>query len=395
MAAVEDTLSAIENVIGGGGSDVIAGNNAANTIEGGLGDDTLSGNGGADTILGGEGNDVIEGGKSNDTLLGEAGDDMFIFTIGDGTDSVDGGIDLDTLSIFGTASNNTLDVIFDGVGITAFEGGALTGVEAVIADLLDGADRLNYDGTTADIEVDLSTGAASGFASIANIENVTGGSGNDIFTGDALVNNFAGRAGDDTYFVEFGDTINEAADGGIDTVFTDSGSFNLSGNVENLTYTGASNFVGAGNGSDNVITGGSDTDVLDGNGGADTLIGGAGADVLSGGAGDDLLFGGTGDDLMNGNAGNDMFVFDSLGFGDDIIQGFDANPTNGQDLLDFTLLGITADDFADRVDVVDIGSATQVTVDGGTAMGGGSILLLGVNGNGANAIDIDDFILMA
>jgi hypothetical protein len=36
---------------------------------------------------------------------------------------------------------------------------------------------------------------------------------------------------------------------------------------------------------------------------------------------------------MNGGAGNDTFVFAS-GFGNDRIQGFDANPADGQDLLD-------------------------------------------------------------
>ena len=43
---------------------------------------------------------------------------------------------------------------------------------------------------------------------------------------------------------------------------------------------------------------------------------------------------------MNGGAGNDTFVF-GPGFGADTINGFDANPTGGQDLLDISDLGVT------------------------------------------------------
>src|SRR6185295_18020201 len=81
-APIEDTLAAIENVTGGSGGD------------------TLSGNGGANTLDGGAGND--------------------------------------SLNITGTAGADTLDVLFDGAGLTAFEGGTVTGVEAITADLLGG-----------------------------------------------------------------------------------------------------------------------------------------------------------------------------------------------------------------------------------------------------------------
>ena len=43
--------------------------------------------------------------------------------------------------------------------------------------------------------------------------------------------------------------------------------------MENLTFTGAGNFAGNGNGSANVITGGAGNDTLNGNGGNDTLNG--------------------------------------------------------------------------------------------------------------------------
>ena len=89
--------------------------------------------------------------------------------------------------------------------------------------------------------MDLAAGTASGFSSIAGIENVTGGSGADTLraNGNAQINNLAGGLGDDTYFADNGDTITEAADAGTDQVFTTSATFTLAANVENLTFTGA------------------------------------------------------------------------------------------------------------------------------------------------------------
>lgn len=178
-----------------------------------------------------------------------------------------------------------------------------------------------------------------------------------------------------------------AAGGAADAVFTAGVAFTLSANVENLTYTGAGAFSGVGNGLDNIISGGDGGATLNGGGGADTLIGGAGVDNLSGGGGNDWLFGGAGNDVMNGGTGNDTFVF-SIGGGADTINGFDANPTGGQDLLDLSAYGVTSADFAARVSIVDLGADTQITIDGVDV-----ITLMGVNGTGANVITQADFIL--
>ena len=336
---------------------------------------------------GGADNDTLVGGAGNDTLLGGAGNDTFTYTFGHGADSVDGGADTDTLNIIGTTSNNVLDVIFVGASITNFEGGAVTGVEAINADLLGGIDTLTYAGTTTNVSVDLSAGVASGFGSVGGIENVTGGSDNDTLTGDALVNilnggagndtldgglgndTLVGGGGDDTYFANTGDILTEAAGSGIDSVFTASSTFTLAANVENLTFAGVGDFTGSGNGSNNIIAGGD------------------GVDALSGGGGNDTLIGGVGNDSMNGGTGNDVFAF-GLGFGDDTISGFDANPTGGQDLLDVSMLGINAGNFAARVSIVDLGADTLVMIDGID-----TITLLGVNGVGANAITQADFML--
>ncbi|ANP46460.1 beta strand repeat-containing protein [Candidatus Viadribacter manganicus] len=368
-ASVEDTLAQIENVTGGGGDDVLTGNNSANILAGGVGNDTIRGAGGADT------------------LLGEAGNDTIVFMFGDGNDVIDGGADTDTASILGTTGNNGLNVTFDGVSITAFGSSTVANVETVNAELGAGADTLAYVGATTNLSVNLQTGAASGFGFISGVENVTGGSGADTFVGSADANRFTGGAGNDTYYVGAGDTVVESSGGGTDIVYVNAASFTLSANVENLTSVFAGAFSGSGNGSDNIIIGGNFGSSLDGGGGNDTLIGGSGIDALNGGAGADRLVGGAGDDIMNGGTNDDVFVF-SAGGGSDTISGFDANPTGGQDLLDLTAYGITAANFAARVSIVDLGADTRITIDGTDI-----ITLLGVNGNGTNIITQTDFIL--
>jgi Ca2+-binding RTX toxin-like protein len=388
-----DVLNSIANVIGSQGDDLIVFNGGANLIEGRGGNDAISAGSGGDVVDGGDGNDTLNGGAGNDTVNGGAGDDAFTFNFGDGVDAVDGGTGSDTLNILGTAGGNTLNVIFDGAALTGFEGGTVTNVEAINASLLGGTDTLTYAGTTAGVTVDLGAGTASGFASIAGIENVTGGSGDDILTGGNGANVLTGGAGDDTYFVGQGDTVVESANGGIDSVFATGNAFTLGANVDNLTYVGAGNFNGNGNGLANVLTGNDGNDFLNGNGGSDTLVGNGGNDNLNGGGGSDILIGGAGNDAMNGGTGADTFVF-APGFGNDVVSGFDANPGGGQDRLDLSALGITAANFAASVLVADLGANTLVEIDvDGLGTVTGSIMLQGVNGVGANVITQQDFIL--
>jgi hypothetical protein len=347
--------------------DVLTGLGGANTLRGLGGNDTLNGGGGVDRLEGGDGDDILNGGLGNDIVNGGAGNDAILYTMLGGSDAVDGGAGSDSLTIAGTGNNDTLDVIFDGSSIVQVEGGTVTGVEAINADLAAGTDRLSYAGTTVGVAIDLASGQASGFASIANVENATGGSGNDTFVGNALANHFVGGAGDDIYDLGAGDAATEVLGGGIDSVTTASNSFALGSNLENLAFTGIGNFAGTGNGLNNIISGGAGDDTLFASGGADILIGGAG------------------NDAMNGGSGSDAFLFDA-GFGNDMISGFDANAIGGQDILDVSALGILAVDFGTRIVVDDLGTDTQVTIDGTD-----TILLVGVNGTGANLITQDDF----
>jgi Ca2+-binding RTX toxin-like protein len=378
--------------------------------------------GGADTLIGGAGGDTLNGGAGDDTLNGNGGADVFSYVMGDGADTVNGGNGTDTLNITPAApnANDTLDVIFNGTAITSVEGGSVSNVELVNASLNGGNDTLSYTGTTVAVSVNLSTGSATGFASISGIENATGGSGNDTLIGSAVSNDLSGGDGEDTldggtdndtltggngndtYIANNGDTLIEAAAGGAaDRVFTASGTFTLAANVENLTFTGVGNFIGTGNGSANVITANGGNDTLSGQGDDDTLNAGGGDDILEGGAGADRLVGGAGNDTMDGGNGNDVFVF-AAGFGNDTIAaGFDANPAGGgQDLLEFSLSSFgfaNAAAFNAAVSIVvgQFAGGAASALDTRVTLGLDTITLVSVDGAGNNVITSADFLLVA
>ena len=340
-------------IFGGGGGDIING----------LGeDDRLDGGTGGDIILGGAGNDTITGGTQGDALSGEAGNDTFLYTFGDGADAVDGGADTDTLRILGTAAANTLDVVYSGAALTAFEGGSIANVESVTADLLGGTDTLTYAGTTANVTVNLADGTASGFTSIAGIENVTGGSGNDPLTGDGNANTLSGGGGSDTLIGGLGnDTLN--GNGGVDTASyageTDAMFINLAagnarrGSAANPiedTLISIENVIG-GSGNDTITSNGN-VNVIDGGGGNDTISAGGNNDTIQGGAGNDTIVGGTGNDTIFGDAGNDTINY-TFGDGVDTIDGgtesdtLNITGTGGSNTLTVTYNGSVITTFDD------------------------------------------------
>ncbi|OYX97403.1 MAG: hypothetical protein B7Y80_19850 [Hyphomicrobium sp. 32-62-53] len=180
----EDKLQTIENVIGGDGDDVIIGTSIANVLDGGAG------------------NDRLQGGFGVDVLFGRDGDDTVVYSVGDGADTIDGGTGADTLAIYGDAGgyvrNDFLKVAFDGTSASMLSGPSLTSVEVLTADLGAGTNTLYYSApASAGVTVDLSVGAASGFASIANISNVTGGGGADFLFGNDSANVLNGGVGND------------------------------------------------------------------------------------------------------------------------------------------------------------------------------------------------------
>lgn len=162
------------------------------------------------------------------------------------------------------------------------------------------------------------------------------------------------------------------------------------GNGIDVLNGGLGDDVLNGRGGNDTLNGGAGNDSLDGGDGADNLRGGAGNDTMTGGTGNDRLEGGQGADRMAGGAGDDTFVF-SKGFGRDrITNGFDSNPTGGQDHLELSLFGIGVANFTSSVKIAGgAGNSTVITI--GDAVNGDVITLENVN---AKSINIDDFILI-
>ena len=166
-----------------------------------------------------------------------------------------------------------------------------------------------------------------------DIENATGGSGDDFITGNTSKNLLIGNAGDDTLrgeagddqlFSGFGDDRAEGG-GGEDLIRTGPGKDTLLGGSGDDTL-GASNksdllrgengrdlLLGS-NGNDRLF-GGSSADTLLGGNGRDTLTGDNGFDRLRGQDGDDVLEGGAGGDFLDGDAGTDTASYANAGAG--------------------------------------------------------------------------------
>ncbi|KQY26650.1 peroxidase family protein [Rhizobium sp. Root482] len=421
------------NVINGTGSGETLNGNVAGS---GLIHDVIMGFGGNDVLNGGSGDDVLIGGSGNDRLNGGSGNDIYVFGVTDGQDTIDEASGTDKISIaaggaalsalnFLRAANGDLQIDMNGQRITvvdhfenngkmvetvSFDSGSYGGYDFYLAD--DEGDEIfrstyvlstDADGElTADADVDtvladLAGGLASTLLGNSGDDMLFGNGGADILNGGAGIDLLVGGSGSDSYIVDdLGDTVVELANGGTDTIQTSLSSYTLDANVERLTYTGTGEFTGAGNGLDNVITGGIGADSLYGDLGNDRLVGGEGDDFLDGGDGDDTLNGNNGNDAVRGGAGNDTInvgggfntiVYNTANFGTDTVASFDANSTGGQDKIDLSGLGISDTNFASAVTIATSGGDTHVSVAGGT------IVLTGVGGTGSNIIDRTDFML--
>jgi hypothetical protein len=90
-----------------GDGDVIT--NEADTINGNDGDDTITAGGGNDVVDGGNDNDVINGGTGDDSIDGGAGDDALTGGDGDDTFVYTSGQGADTITDFGNDTGDALD----------------------------------------------------------------------------------------------------------------------------------------------------------------------------------------------------------------------------------------------------------------------------------------------
>ena len=337
-----DLLVNIENIRGGSGDDTLTGDANANVLSGGMGNDMLDGGAGAgadvadysylttgvtfdlanfntatwqtvsiglndvdqvrnfEGLISGSGNDsllgdavanYLGGGAGADTIMAGDGNDTIVGGLGN--DSLDGGTGLDTLDYSSRLAGTNISVTLSGS---------------------------NW------VTVNLSTGETD---VITNIENISGGGGNDTLTGDSLTNRLSGGAGNDSLFGAAGaDTLSgglgyDTIDGGtgsdvIDysyltvgvtlnlnnmsgvnygTVGVGFSDFDLVRNVEGL-IAGSGDDCLYGDNAANYIDAGLGNDTIYDDGGNDTVLAGGGNDLIYANGGSDLIDGGDGIDTM-------------------------------------------------------------------------------------------------
>lgn len=373
---------------------ILSADNTFEDIEGGSGNDSLTGNSQANFFDGFGGNDVLIGLLGNDQLTGGPGNDRYVFdtdqvqhedriveVVNGGIDTLDysastlaATVDLSSIAqqtinarqkltltagnvienVIGSSGNdrltgNSLNNILEGRAggdVYVFDADSNLGFDRIVELTTPdaGMDQLDYSSTTAGITMSLASNTVRivnanhrlQLNDIAVIEDMVGGSGNDVLAGNSLANQLAGNGGNDTLTGAAGndslgggtgddvyvfdadstlgsDTIQELNSQGNDTLDFNQTSANVTVNLSLISQqdvngslqlsvlipTNLENAIG-GSGND-TLTGNSVANVLVGNGGTDTLLGGDGRDVLIGGLGVDTLNGGAQDDILSGS----------------------------------------------------------------------------------------------
>ena len=275
-------------LFGGAGNDRLTGGESADVLLGEAGNDTLNGSGGNDLLLGdsngvnpGDGNDSLDGGAGDDNLYGGGGSDVFT-----------GGAGLDTANY----SFRTAGVVVR-VDALANDGEPGEG-DQVRTDI-----ETIYGGAGADLLI--GGAAANLLVGLAGDDTLQGMGGNDTLDGGLGADDLSGGAGVDladyssrteNLALGLGDQPDDGAPGEGD---------NLRDDIEQVRG-GSGNDVINGSQSADTLDGGPGNDTIYGKAGDDSLLGGAGNDLLNGGDGNDTIRGGPGDDVLDGGLGTDL-----------------------------------------------------------------------------------------
>ncbi|OWY35892.1 beta strand repeat-containing protein [Herbaspirillum aquaticum] len=343
--AQNNTYTNIQNIVGSSYSDTFIASAAANNFNGGLGgSDTVSyassnaavtvdltHTDGTGTFGGYAQGDVLAhiqnliGSAYNDTFIASA--DVNNFNGGGGSNTVSyifstGGVTIDLTNAIGTgtggyyAAGDSFSNIQNLIG-SAYDD---TFVASADANTFDGAgsnhNRVSYAASTTAVTVDLNyadgTGTSGGYAQgdkLSNIQDLTGGVGNDTFVASAAANNFDGGAGSNrvSYAASNAGVIVDLVLGSGSGGYADNDTYvniqNVTGSTANDTFIAslaANDFVGGG-GTNTV----SYAKASDGNGVIVDLFHGTGSNGFAGG---DTYSG-----IQNviGSAYDDTFIADS------------------------------------------------------------------------------------
>ncbi len=356
-----EQLISFENVIGSQHADSIYGDNGFNVLRGERGADYIDGEGGNDILYGGEGNDTLEGGDGRDRLNGDDGDDTLIGDVKH-SELLSGGRGRDTADY--SADTHGVTVVLDSIGTAEKLDGTVEGVWYPT-----GPEEPGITWTD----------------TLRDIENVTGGSGDDFIFGSTDKNGNVLRGGDgqDEIFGAGGnDTI--FGDLGDDTIHGAFGSSAIDGGdgVDHLTYVNLATgmVINLTNGTatfrddeaEEKLDTIADIEIATGTQGNDFIMGASGSETLFGGAGDDTIAGRGGADFIDGGEGRDRIIYDQ-GDGDDVVV-FNAE----EDVLDLSTWGfLTFSEFADDFSETTINGETAVVFTGDPF--GGTLTLLGTS----------------
>jgi len=385
----------------------------------------IAGTAGNDTINGTVGDDIMVSHAGNDLLKGGSGSDTYMWSKGDGNDTIQefgAAGDVDTLRLAGVGPSDvflTAERATGSIDVNIASTGEVIQLYSQTAGPAYGIEQIVFDGgVTWDAAYIQSHLVIQG---TAGADMLDGTSGDDTFIGGQGDDSLSGDAGSDTYVYAQGDGSDYISDGGVpedhDVLkFTDlnAADVQLSADGDDLLVTitadGAvirvsgefsadlgDGWQGPGFGieaiqfADGAIvdhagmlvqalnatvgTAGDDTLVASpggglvlGYGGDDILTGGAGTDHLIGGDGADTLAGGAGSDILNGGAGSDTYVYNA-GDGADVISdldndGSDVNVlTLGAGLLPANVI-VSMDPSDTSTAILDFGGGDMVTLVG-------------------------------
>jgi Ca2+-binding RTX toxin-like protein len=413
-------LAREDEIFAGQGNDIVLAGELSDTVQGNEGDDWLEGGDGDDVLIGDdnnpagmstiEGHDVLVGAGGGNLLTGEHGDDIFLG--GDGFNTSLGMTGFDWASYERSTAGVTADLARSAEPSANAAAAAdasedlFSGVEALSGSPLDDVLR-GDDADQAELAAMNEAGldnalAQSGVERVSGLSGLLGGSvsfaSGNLLLGGAGSDELEGRGGDD---VLDGDAflhveLSQAAAGGtivreirmpdqsnatdVDTaIFSeDAANYDVTANADGSTS------VRHARGSMD-----DGTDILrniEQMQFADELV------VLDP-ARDDAA--GPAAQAMPGSAPvladgfNNVFVFGGASDEPQVVEAFDADPVGGQSAIDISELGITAEAFVHEVAITDAGADTLVTI------GNESMLVKGVSGDGANALNQADFLLAA
>ena len=324
-----------DTIIDGAGGDSIVTNAGADNITlSGAGANTVSSGSGTDSIILGGGDDSVDAGSDNDTVVGGAN-----VTV---DDTLDGGANIDLLTISNDNNTNDLNNVtrFETIELAAGQSYQYvignnslfdqdTVAVTVDAQALGSTDSVNFDASNLDRSITILFGAGNDTIYGGNgvSDSINAGGGNDLIimrnqlngtdsidggTGnDRLTFSDNGTATSDLDHVTnievitLGDSVTSVIT--VDTLVAANQTLTI--DATGLTGTNTLNWNGSAESNGHFS--------VDGSGNNDTITGGAGNDTFTGGAGVDSLTGGNGNDVFVYNSA----VADQTGAGETIAGG--------------------------------------------------------------------------